>query len=90
MSLTGTDEICVPNQPPTRQAPGLRAYRPSGFCRRQAIASNNGLNAELIIHGVSESLLASQVFLSRLNRYMAEKKLDLFQFASGVMTQPSA
>jgi len=33
----------------------------------QVIASSNGLNAEPIIHSVSESLLASQIFLSRLH-----------------------
>ena len=40
------------------------------------------LNPEPIIHGVPESLLASKVFLRSLDRYMAEKELDLLQFAS--------
>jgi len=46
------------------------------------IASSKGLNAEPIIHGMSEPLLASQVFLSRLHGYMTQEKLNLFQFAS--------
>jgi len=41
----------------------------------------SGLNPEPIIHGVPESLLASQVFLRSLDGYMAEKELDLLQFA---------
>jgi len=45
-------------------------------------SKQKGSNAEPIIRGVSESLLASQVFLSRLQRYMIEEKLDLFQFAT--------
>ena len=40
-----------------------------------------GLDAKPIIHGVSESLLTSQVFFRRLHRYMAEQKLDLLQLA---------
>ena len=62
--------------------PGKRGYRPGGFGGWQVIASSKGFNAEPIIHCVSESLLASEVFLSRLHRYMTEEKLDLFQFAS--------
>lgn len=39
------------------------------------------LDAKPIIHGVSESLLTSQVFFGRLHRYVAEQKLNLLQLA---------
>ena len=41
-----------------------------------------GLNAEPIIHGMPESLLATKVFSRGLHRYMTEQKLDLLQLAS--------
>jgi hypothetical protein len=37
-----------------------------------------------------ESLLAAQVFSRRLHRNMTEQKLDLFQLASRIVTEPSA
>jgi hypothetical protein len=39
------------------------------------------LDAKPIIHGVSESLLTSQVFFRSLHRYVAEQKLNLLQLA---------
>jgi hypothetical protein len=39
------------------------------------------LDAKPIIHGVSKSLLTSQVFFRRLHRYVAEQKLNLLQLA---------
>jgi hypothetical protein len=47
-------------------------------------------NTKSIIHGMPESLLAAQVFFRRLHRYMTEQKLDLFQLASRIVTEPSA
>jgi len=41
-----------------------------------------GLNTEPIIHGMLESLLATQVFLRRLHGYMTKQELNLFQLTS--------
>jgi hypothetical protein len=56
---------------------------------KSAPNSSEGLNSEPIIHRVPESLFASQIFFRRLHRYMPEKKLDLLQFASRIVTEPS-
>jgi len=42
-------------------------------------------DAQSVVHGDSELLLASQVTLSRLDRDVAEQELDLIQFAAGKM-----
>jgi len=49
-----------------------------------------GFNPEPIIDGMPESLLAAQVFFRCLHRNMTEQKLDLFQLASRIVTEPSA
>lgn len=49
-----------------------------------------GFNAEPIIHGMPKSLLAAEVFFCRLHRNMSEQKLDLFQLAPRIVTEPSA
>jgi hypothetical protein len=45
---------------------------------------------DFIIHGFSEALLTTQIFLRRLHRNMPQQELNLFQFASGFMTKTSA
>jgi hypothetical protein len=37
---------------------------------------------EPIIHGMTESLLTTQVFFRRLHGYMTQQELDLLQLAS--------
>jgi hypothetical protein len=39
----------------------------------------------MVIHGISDFLLRSQVTLRGLHRYMAEQELDLFKFPTGNM-----
>ena len=46
------------------------------------------LNPQSVIHRLSQSLLAPQVFFCRLYGYMAEQELDLLQFATRLMTEP--
>jgi hypothetical protein len=41
-----------------------------------------GLDTEPIIHSMTESLVATQVFFRRLHGHMTEQKLDLLQFTS--------
>jgi hypothetical protein len=43
------------------------------------------LDPNAIVYSVPDSLLAAEIFLSRLNRNMSKQKLDLLQFASGNM-----
>ena len=38
------------------------------------------LDAQVIVHGAPELLLAAKVPLGRLNRHVAQEKLDLVQF----------
>jgi hypothetical protein len=48
------------------------------------------LNAKPIIHGVPESLLAAKIFFRSLYRDVAKEKLNLFQFATRIVTESSA
>ena len=47
-------------------------------------------NADAVVHGASNPLLAAEVALGRLNRNVPEQKLNLFQFAARSMAQPCA
>jgi hypothetical protein len=53
-------------------------------------ASRAGFDADLIVNGSSQMLLAAQVFFGRLYRYMAQEKLNLFDLAPGTMAQSGA
>ena len=44
------------------------------------------LNSNFVVYGCGNSLDTAEVALSRLNRDMAEKELNLLQFASGCPT----
>ena len=41
------------------------------------------LQAQLVIHRVSQFLLASEIMLGRLNRCVTEQKLNLLKFSTG-------
>jgi hypothetical protein len=41
------------------------------------------LQADAVVHGTTEPLLAAEVALCRLHRNMAQEKLDLLKFAAG-------
>jgi hypothetical protein len=45
-------------------------------------------DAQAVVHGVPELLVAPEVALRRLNRDMPEEELDLVQFTAGEGTQP--
>jgi hypothetical protein len=45
------------------------------------------LKSDLVIHSVAESLLTSQVTLRSLYRYVSKKKLNLLQFAAGLVAE---
>ena len=46
-------------------------------------SSRYWLDSDLVVHGGGNSLYAAEVAFSGLDRYMAEEKLNLLQFASG-------
>jgi hypothetical protein len=48
----------------------------------QDLESSGKLNAEPIIYGFPNPLVASQVFLRCLHGHMAEQELDLLQFTA--------
>jgi hypothetical protein len=54
------------------------------------MARSRGFDADVIIHGIAESLLAPEISLSGLDAYVAEQKLNLFQFAARLVTQARA
>jgi hypothetical protein len=56
---------------------------------RGANASRN-LDAHVVVDGMAKLLLTAEVSLCRLDRGVAEKKLNLVQFPSGYVTQPGA
>jgi hypothetical protein len=54
-----------------------------------APTSRSGLDANTIIDGRSNPLLAAQVTFGRLHRNVPQEKLDLLQLASRCVTEPS-
>ncbi len=50
----------------------------------------SGFNADFVVHGESELLLAAEVNFRRLDGYMTKEKLDLVQLASGKMAKTCA
>ena len=53
------------------------------------VADSPGFDAKPVVHRDSQSLLAADVALRSLHRYMPEKKLDLLKLAAGIMTESS-
>ena len=45
------------------------------------------MKSDVIVYGVAEPLLASEIAFCRFDRNMTEKKLNLLQFATGLMAQ---
>jgi hypothetical protein len=56
----------------------------SSFCRNWSISTPR-LDADTIVNCVSDSLLAAEILLSRLDRNMPKEKLDLLKFAASNM-----
>ena len=44
-------------------------------------------DADFVVHGESELLLATEVIFRRLDRYVAEEELDLVEVAASQMTE---
>lgn len=44
-------------------------------------------NADMVVDGSADSLLATEITFSRLHRNVSEKELDLLQFSSSGMAQ---
>ena len=55
------------------------ANRKHRYWHYSASPALSGLNTELIVHSMPESLLATQVFFSGLHGYMTEQELDLLK-----------
>ena len=47
-------------------------------------------NAEAVVHGSTDSLLAAEITFGCLHRNVSEKELNLVQFSAGGMAQFSA
>ena len=56
-----------------------RKWRPSNLL--------GGLDADAIVHGIPDLLFAPKIALGGLHRYVPEKELDLFEFATRGVTQ---
>ena len=54
-----------------------------GYPSMGPISSRCRLDSDLVIYGCGDTLRAAEVALSRLDRHMAEEKLNLLQFTSG-------
>ena len=50
----------------------------------------SGFNANVIVHGNTQPLFATEVFLRRLHANVPEEKLNLLQFATCEVAQPRA
>ena len=56
---------------------------------RHRAASGLGFDADPVIHGGTNALLAAEVSLRRLNGDVPEKELNLFQFTARSVAQSS-
>jgi len=45
------------------------------------------LDADTIVHSITDSLFAAKISLRRLDRNVPEQKLDLFEFSAGHVTE---
>ncbi len=59
--------------------------RRTSKCR---VADSPGFDTKFVVYRYSQTLLAANIAFSGLNRDMSKEKLDLFKFASGIMTEP--
>ncbi len=48
------------------------------------------LDADMVVHGISDLLLAAKITLGSLHRDVPEEELDLFEFAASNVTEPGA
>ena len=51
--------------------------------------SRDGFNSDLVVHGLSQSLFASEILFRGLNRDVAQQKLDLLQLAPRAVAETS-
>ncbi len=58
--------------------------------RTQAARSARGLYSDFVVDGILDPLFAAEIAFGCLNGNVTEQKLDLLQFASGRVTEPSA
>jgi hypothetical protein len=70
---------------PDRTASNLKVV-----CSRQGTGNPSGFDADFVVHGESELLLAAEVNLRRLDGYMTKEKLNVVKLASGKMAQTCA
>src|SRR5690349_14434407 len=69
-------EVLTDSGPPAPVAPWTRMGNPS-----------LRFDADFVVHGESELLLATEVIFRRLDRYVAEEELDLVEVAASQMTE---
>jgi hypothetical protein len=67
--------------------PGEQITR--GKSPRDKQSSTLWLNPDLVVDCATKLLFAAQISLGRLNRNVAKQKLNLLQFASGQVAEPS-
>src|SRR5580765_396745 len=59
----------------------------SGIITFCSVFSRAGLNSDLVVDGLSQSLLTAEIFFSSLHRDVAQQKLNLFQLAPGAVAE---
>ena len=71
---------------------GRKKFHPSALSPSRAGSEQSGFrfNAEAVVHGSTDSLLAAEITFGCLHRNMSEKELNLVQFSPGGMAQLSA
>jgi hypothetical protein len=53
-------------------------------------ALSDVFQSQVVIHRVSQFLFTSETLLGRLNRWVPKQKLNLFEFATGIVAQSCA
>ncbi len=51
-------------------------------------SSGTGFDSQSVVHGTPELLLAPEIPFGRLDGYVAEEELDLFEFTAREVTEP--
>jgi hypothetical protein len=62
----------------------------SASIRVSASQLGTRLESDSVVHGVSQPLLASEIAFCRLDAHVPEQKLNLLEFAAGLMAQSGA
>ena len=85
-AIPPTKNLAMRSSTPLRRPHGCIVAYAASCC----VADSPGFDSEFVIYRYSQALPAANIAFSGLHRDMPEEKLDLFEFAYGIMAEPRA